>query len=1318
MEDKMADKDIQQKSPFTRFFGDDKNPYWYKKDGDDIARELSEKERSTLLGDKQANRLRHFLTRTMSDRGDLANLRLKDARDAKLKRFGDSPFINTAPVGPGCNWLSVGPRNINGRIKSLAAHPTNNQILYAGAANGGVWKTTDGGQSWLPKMHDEASLAIGAVAVDPSTPDTVYAGTGEPVYLLSGGTPLPPGAQSLAWYYAGVGVYRSTNGGDSWTLTGAIENDFIYRIAVDPNDSNTLLCAGYSLTAGQGGLCRSTDAGTTWTTILSGIFTDVLFDPSNSGRAYAAEYNGGIHKSTDSGATWATRNTNLPATNQMGRISLSIAAANTDVLYAKIEADASGGYLGVYRTASAAEAPGGWSVVSNPGVDSGFLWWCNFIAADPSDATGNIVYAGGVDIARSGDGGSTWTLVADAYGGSVPPTHADQQDFVFDPTDSTKFFASNDGGIFHGSFTGGTPPVTWTKRSTGLVVTQFYDVDYSPASPTVFGGGAQDNGSIVSTGGLSWRSIFGGDGGYVGFHPTDPYTYYVQWQGGNNRRTTDGGATTVSASSGIGGGGIFPATVFAIDPGNPLILFSGTGRVYRTSNGGVGAGAWTAASGNIGSVTDIAIAPSSSAVIYAGTVNGSLYRATDGGVTATSFGDITPTVTGWPTRWLAGLAVHPTNSNIVYATFLGFNNSSGNTSDHVWRGVFDPMASTWTWTQISSGLPDVPVGAIVYHPTTDDLYIATDIGVFRSTDDGASWSPFEQGLPNVPVVDLSLDPTRNMMRAATHGRGMWQIDLSGTCPEVDIYLRDNIIDTGETLPSPSGVPDPTQVGVVVRHYKSADIKVDAPPFDPVDALVDGVEFDDPTHPYVYSGSGLPLEDIDGIEHNQPIRDQINRVYVQAHNRGWNKADSVTVKLIFADAGAGLPALPSDYWSNFPGDGFDQTIWKAIGTATLTDLLPGVPQVVQFDWTPPAGSSNHVCLCAMVDSPQDPLLPQTQLNVDNLTLGNKRITHRNTHPVNAPAPGGGPAWMAMNFNNAFGEARFFDFQLSDRTNPKRRIDLILPQLELQNGLEEALKGFRVQEISRDKLEVLVKRARRHNEISDYVVRKLMEMEKPILLEAEPGAEIARLSGVLIKPEAPVTGVFMMPATEKGEDPELRFDITQWHKDELVGGSEIHLRLSKKDAERRKGLTSDDTKCPRLRIKLDAIQILDDQDPWIKGAGEFVFLSQTRIDGDIVKGNLIRIPQTGKLDISDKPGRNIVKIDQVVFDGCVHDGEALSFSLCGEEQDTFTPDDPLTRFHRSFAGSPRSWVGRYGPDDEASDPEDLGEWRVWYRIEFAD
>lgn len=1158
---------------------------WFEhKDRASVARIPTPKEIEAFRSSNLAGRTRWLLLRRTTADGRVPADALGRAWRTKLERFRGQRFLVGGAPSPECAWLSVGPRNINGRIKSLALHRANGLVLYVGTANGGVWKTIDGGESWRPTMFAEQSLAIGAVAIDPNQPVVVYAGTGEPVYLLSNGGLLPPGFPTLAWWYEGAGVYKSVDGGDNWAPTGAIDNTFVYRVAVDPFDSQHVLCAGYS-TSGAGGLCRSTDGGATWTTVVNGVVTDVLFDPINIGRAYAGQYGVGVLKSSDGGQTWLPRQgsgaNTLPPQGQIGRVSLTLALATPDVLYAKLEDDATGLLLGIYRTATAAEpsgGAGGWTKVADPPV-GGKIWWDSFIAADPTDPGGLTVFAGGLDVARSGDGGATWVRLTDNQPGntppSVPPTHPDQHALVFDPADSNTFYVANDGGIFRGVYhpnwaASGGPPATWTKVSTGLVVSQFYDLSASPVSRSVIGGGTQDNGTVMSTGGQSWRHVLGGDGGYVGFHPSLVHRFYAQYfdpdpnvRRARIMRSDDGGTSITLKDTGISGQGIFPAHVFAIDPTSPATVFVGTDRLFRTQTGGdppsLGANAWSAVGYSAGPVagdrvTEITLA--SSSVVYAGTLQGKLYRSSNANAAAPIFADITPGVAGFPARWLSGITAHPADPNTVYVTFLGFASPLSAPSDHVWKGVFNPgPPAGWTWNLIASNLLNVPISALAIDPATAALYVATDIGVFRSTNDGASWEPFEVGLPNVPVVDLVLDPSRKLLRAATHGFGVFQIRLAPGCPEVDIYVRDNLVDTGEVVPSPSDVPDPTQPGAVVRHFQSADIKVDAPPFDVPVGLIDGVEFDNPTHRLMGSPLNYRIENVIGIGHDNPIRGQTNRVYVQVHNRGWRTADEVVVKLLYADAGAGLPPLPADFWPAFPADTFTQTHWKPIGTATILDLPANVPRVLRWDWVPAPSSSDHVCLLAMVHSPQDPLLPQAELNVDILTPNNKRVTHKNVHPVTVT---GGSAWMSIWLNNAFSARRAFAIRVEDLAGGHQGLRLLLSRsdVELEQPLRRSITGFRAGRLDAAEIRRQVSAGRRSGVMSEYVAHLLAGFDEALVLEVPTGQTGGELRGLTMRPEGAMPAVLHLALRQRSAKKQSwRFQVLQLAGKEIVGGSEF-------------------------------------------------------------------------------------------------------------------------------------------------------------------
>ena len=1117
----------------------------YSFDANDVLTRSRRLETARLSG-----RLRWLLLRRATEKrtvplfGRINALRFKAERFARVE-------VKTQSMAS-CRWLPIGPRNINGRIRALAIHPANANILYAGAADGGVWKTTDAGQSWTPLTDDQDSLSIGALAIDPTAPDTVYAGTGEPLRDAD--------VSAYAWAYPGIGVLKTTNGGTTWTVVGAVQNQFIYRIAVDPHDPTNLLCAGFAVD-GTGGLCRWDAAANQWHVVSQGTFTDVLFDPVNVGRAYAGQYDGGVLKSVNNGVTWAPL-AGVPVAG--GRVSIALARQQPNILYARLESNGL-----VYRTADAGAT---WAALPDPGADVGSnglaanqRYWCSYVAADPMDATGDIIYVGGIDLVRrERDATATlfWNRISPSYTApaATRATHADHHDIAFVPGDSTRFYIATDGGVFFGQNNPGVAPATpvqWQKVSTGLAVTQFYDLAASAASPSVFGGGCQDNGTLVSTGSGSWRHVYGGDGSYLAFHPTDPWTIWaVRWDGAAViQRSSDGGATFEDAQGTVGnrvtGGGESPVVPLAIVSTAPGTLFAGTHRIWRTTNGNAPAAtvAWSAQSGDIGTVTEITVA--SAQEIYVGTMDGLLYFSVNGG---TTFAPAAPAP--WPRRWLSGITIRPGSPPTMFITLEGFNAASA-ASDHVWKGVFDPTAGpngTWTtpMASISTNLPNAPVGGLVVDPTTPTtLYVATDVGVFRSTDDGTTWTRFDDGMPNAPVVDLALHPTLPILRAATHGRGMFQRRLASPCADVDIYMRDTVVDTGEVVPTPTG-SDPTRLNGIIHHWDGVDIKVDAPPFQPVDTLVDGVEFDNPTHRLL--PFGYRIESVLGLTHENPVRSKVNRVYVQAHNRGPQPATDVDVRLLWADAGAALPPLPADFWAQFATDSYVTTVWHLIGKQRIPLLRSGTPQVVRFDWTPAANTSDHVCLLALLDSPDDPLLPQTELNVDALTRSNKRVSQKNVHPVTVVGmPTAAVAWGLIRFHNAFTGERTFTIRVQGAAKGNWRVALVVPAPTLAASLADSLAGFRVRTFSRAQLDAWVAEAKALEAVSPALEELRPAFVDPAILEVETLRVGAELRGVVIAPGRPVPALVVAIGPRAAAIVPLRVDVTQWLDARLLGGS---------------------------------------------------------------------------------------------------------------------------------------------------------------------
>lgn len=1006
---------------------------------------------------------------------------------------------HSPPVSGVCNWVSIGPRNINGRIRCLAIHPTDGNIIYAGAAEGGVWKSTDSGQSWYPLMQYEFSIAVGALAIDPTNPDIIYAGTGEPTWW--------PG-------YEGIGVLKSTDGGDSWVQTGEIENGHIARLTIDPTNTNTVYCAGYS-----GGLYKTTNGGTNWSLIKAGDVTDFALNPSSSDTLYLGIRDDGVYKSTDSGSSWNKLEGGLPILADE-RVMLSLCPVSPNTVYAKLDQT-------VYKTTDGGT---NWTDLGSHG-GSTYGYWCNHVTVDPTDP--DIVFAAGISVEKSSNGGTTWDWVS---GGSDPEKdklHADQHAMVFDPANHLKIYASNDGGVYLSN----DGADTWKKVSDGLIVTQFYDVGISTATPSMLGGGTQDQGTNVTTGGLTWEKVYGADGGFLVFHPTDHYIVYGETQYNNIKKSTDGGDSWSPATTGLAGAGPWIGAI-EMDQTSPDTLFTGRQEVFRTTDG---AGNWTVSSPTVGGdVLAIAIAPSDNLTVYAGTSNGSVWRSTDGGAALGNWSDVTSSPL--PNRFVTDIVVDQTDPDIVYLTFSGFSISTPTAPGHVFRST-DGGAN---WVSIDgvspNDLPDIPANAIEIDANNSNvLYVGTDIGVFRTENLGVTWTVFESGLPQAAVIDLELYDNGEILTAATHGRAMWQIRVNGPpdCTDVDIYIRDNLLDTGRQIPSPHNVIDPLSVvrggsiGDKVYRCQSPDIKVDSEPYYIPDALFDGVEFDR------------------DLLHDDPVRTQVNHVYVQVHNRGPFDAHNVTVKILWAEPSAGLPAFPTDFWTNYPNDSSDTSVWHPIGSfQTISVLEPTRPVVLSWDWTPPAAAATHSCILAVIDSPDDPIPAANKvLSVNWLIRNEKHIGLKNLHVIDASAVPGPLPLTEIYFHNDLNKQQRYDFVIDRRSFPiEGKLSLQFSKLKTQKPLKMS--------ISSD--EIILKRG--------CWLRRLFACIFPFikppsikLLIIDP--EEAVIKDVILKPHGKVRAKLKFTIPQKAQ-PGNRYRVTimQRQGKQILGASTYEIRIN--------------------------------------------------------------------------------------------------------------------------------------------------------------
>jgi len=691
---------------------------------------------------------------------------------ARNDAWTQSKKIDILNPGRGEGWVLEGPLNIGGRISAVAMHPSDMQTIYAGAASGGIFRTSNTGQTWEPVFDDALSLSIGDIAIAPSDPDILWVGTGE----------ANAGGGSMT--YDGFGIYKSADGGDSWLHAGLENSGSIGRLVVHPQNPDICFVAAMGRLFSNNperGIFRTIDGGVSWEKVLylndsvGGI--DIVIHPDHPDTLYASmwervrthnrrNYGGtgcGIYRSYDGGDSWTQLSGGIPVNSPAnGRIGIDISASDPDILYA-IYADNIGYFAGVYKTTNGGNT---WTRTNDSALDniySSYGWWFGRISIDPVNP--DIVYPIGFDLYKSSNGGNNWSFISSAV-------HVDQHDMVIHPMNNNFIVLGNDGGIYL-SYNGGS---SWTFLE-NLPITQFYTCEVDEQYPQRLYGGTQDNGTnrTYYGGTDDWYSIYWGDGFHVLVDPLDNNYVYAEYQYGNFARSTNGGFSFSSAMNGISSSDRKNwNTPFIFDPNNPQILYYGANRLYKTTNR---AGSWQVVSPDLtngssggnsayGTITTIAVAPSNSQFIYAGTDDGNVWRTENGGG---EWFNISP---GLPLRWITRVATDPYDENMVYVTLSGYRYDSY--LPHVFRSTDGGN----NWEDISGNLPEAPVNDIIIDPDLDStIYIATDFGIFVSRDLGQNWAMPGDNLPNVPIVDIDFhQPTRTII-AATYGRSMYTFNV-------------------------------------------------------------------------------------------------------------------------------------------------------------------------------------------------------------------------------------------------------------------------------------------------------------------------------------------------------------------------------------------------------------------------------------------------------------------------------------------------------------------------------------------------------------
>jgi photosystem II stability/assembly factor-like uncharacterized protein len=708
--------------------------------------------------------------------------------------------INKAPeaIESNANWSFYGP-NVTlpntagitggiGRINCIAFHPTIPTTFWVGTPAGGLWKTTDGGTTWATNTDHLPVLGISDIAIDPTNPSIMYIATGDGEGALS----LPNGAGDTK----SIGVLKSTDGGNTWNVTGlnwnVTSSKLIRRLVMSPVYPQELTAAT------SDGLYRTLNGGTTWTQVQAGYFMDVEYKPNNSDTLYASTYNSGgnakIYRSTNYGTSWAVVTTITDAI----RINLTVSASlpnEVDALCANTSSGLEGLWYSVDNGGSFTQYFVGSSSnnllnnsVDASGVDGQGFYDLAY-AMNPSDY--NDIWLGGVNTWHTADGGSNWLL--NNYwisGTSTPVVHADKHFLAFHPLNNSFLYECNDGGLYETNDSG----TNWYNLTNGMGISEIYRIGTSATIANDVICGLQDNGSKELYGG-SWYSQTGGDGTECLIDYANNNIEYATYVEGLIYKTTDGGTNWVTivdvpkdASGNPIGTGVNEAgdwvTPYIMHPTDHNTLLVGKSQVYQTTDGGTNWAQIGTITGATGNIIAMAYAPSNPSTIYVAT-RLELFKTINGGSTWSLIRTSTDKITY--------IAVSPTDPNFVYYTNSGYTAGS-----KVW-GSSNGGAS---WLNYSGTLPNVPVNTIVYQNGTNEvLYVGTDLGVYYTNATMSDWIQYNTGLPNVVVNELEISYVNNKLWAATFGRGLWSSDLNTL--GVGIQNMQSVSNSYKIYPNPS-----------------------------------------------------------------------------------------------------------------------------------------------------------------------------------------------------------------------------------------------------------------------------------------------------------------------------------------------------------------------------------------------------------------------------------------------------------------------------------------------------------------------------------
>ncbi|MEN9611769.1 MAG: hypothetical protein RLZZ628_2583, partial [Bacteroidota bacterium] len=700
------------------------------------------------------------------------NVRALTARTSEVQPRSTAYWQLLSPNGTPTNGGS-------GRINAIRVHPTQPNTIFACSPAGGLWRSLDGGNAWTNVTDDIGILGCSDVVFAPNDPNTLYLATGD--------------ADASSSY--STGVFKSTNGGTTWTPTAltylAGQTVVLSRLLINPMDGSILV-------SGSNGIHRSTNGGQSWQQVSTTNTRELTFSATNPAIVFATLYlpnpaRSLLSRSSDGGSTWAVVSEGLPVSG-CERAAIAVTPADPNRVYLLIANETNHGLKGLYRSTDMGISFTDMNVSSNLlgwnalGSDQGGQGWYDLaLAVSPTNP--NIVFTGGVNIWKSVNGGQSFEIATHWSGDNgLPRVHGDIHHLLFN---SNTLWVACDGGVFKTPNTG----TTWEDKSQSLAIAQLYGFGSSPTDPNRVLMGLQDNGTNLMTQSGSWSEVLGGDGMQCFFDRTNPMNAFASIYDGELQRSSDGGQHFSPIYTLPSGNWVTP---WLQDPVAPNTLYAGAKQLFKSTDLG---NQWKQISffSETEPINAIEVVPSNPQILYVSKgvhptqrtrYKPTIYKTTNGGTNWTTLA-----LTNFPANApIVALHVDINNSEIVYVGLASYAGTS----------VYRSTDGGQTWTPFSMGLPQVPANCFATalgHPD-GEIFVGTDIGVYRYTNSLAQWESFSQQLPAVSVSKLEIFYPTSKLRAGTYGRGLWESILPGYNISPTVQLTAPVDGQGFSTPNP------------------------------------------------------------------------------------------------------------------------------------------------------------------------------------------------------------------------------------------------------------------------------------------------------------------------------------------------------------------------------------------------------------------------------------------------------------------------------------------------------------------------------------